>query len=46
MAEDVKDVTGEMILEVLEGLPEDNVHCAFLAAETLQAALDACTQPE
>ncbi|MBW1859855.1 MAG: iron-sulfur cluster assembly scaffold protein [Deltaproteobacteria bacterium] len=38
--------TGEMILEVLEGLPEDNVHCAFLAAETLQAALDSCTQPE
>lgn len=39
---DVKGVTGEMILEVLEGLPEDNVHCAFLAAETLQTALSAC----
>jgi nitrogen fixation NifU-like protein len=42
--EEVEDVTGEMILEVLEGLPEDNVHCAFLAAETLQAALKACTR--
>jgi len=45
-AEDAKNVTGEMILEVLEGLPEDNVHCAFLAAETLKEALDACAQPE
>jgi hypothetical protein len=35
-----------MILEVLEGLPEDNVHCAFLSAETLQEALKACTQTE
>ena len=42
--EEVEHVTGEMILEVLEGLPEDNVHCAFLAAETLQAALEACTR--
>jgi nitrogen fixation NifU-like protein len=41
---DVKRVTGEMILEVIEGLPEDNVHCAFLAAETLQAALSACQE--
>ena len=40
--EKVADVTGEMILEVLGGLPEDNVHCAFLAAETLQAATDNC----
>ncbi len=38
--EGVADVTGEMILHVLGGLPEDNVHCAFLAAETLQAAAD------
>ena len=36
------DITGEAILEVLGDLPEDNIHCAFLAAETLQAALDAC----
>jgi nitrogen fixation NifU-like protein len=42
---EVEGVTGEMILEVLEGLPEDNVHCAFLAAETLQAAVNACRKP-
>ena len=40
--ERLADITGETILEVLGGLPEDDVHCAFLAAETLQAALDAC----
>ena len=40
--ESLADVTGEAILEVLGGLPEDNIHCAFLAAETLQAAKDAC----
>jgi nitrogen fixation NifU-like protein len=45
-SEEVERVTGEMILEVLEGLPEDNIHCAFLAAETLQEALKACTQTE
>jgi nitrogen fixation NifU-like protein len=40
--EGVADVTGEMILQVLGGLPEDDLHCAFLAAETLQAALSDC----
>jgi nitrogen fixation NifU-like protein len=40
--EPVSDITGEAILEVLGNLPEDDVHCAFLAAETLQAALGAC----
>ncbi|MBE9551398.1 MAG: iron-sulfur cluster assembly scaffold protein [Desulfobacterales bacterium C00003060] len=50
--EQVADVTGEMILQVLGGLPEDDQHCAFLAAETLQAALGDCmcrytdTQPQ
>jgi nitrogen fixation NifU-like protein len=43
--ERLSDITGETILEVLGGLPEDNVHCAFLAAETLQAALDTCMDP-
>lgn len=38
--EGIADVTGEMILEILGGLPDDNVHCAFLAAETLQVAAD------
>jgi nitrogen fixation NifU-like protein len=32
-------VRGEEILKKLGGLPEDNVHCAFLAAETLRRAL-------
>ena len=32
--------TGEMILDILGGLPEEDRHCAFLAAETLQEALD------
>ena len=40
--EKVVDVTGETILKVLGGLPEDDVHCGFLAAETLQAAVDDC----
>jgi nitrogen fixation NifU-like protein len=39
---EVADVTGEMILQVLGGLPEDDVHCGLLAAETLQAAVDNC----
>ena len=40
--EPVSDITGEAILEVLGNLPEKDLHCAFLAAETLQAALGAC----
>jgi nitrogen fixation NifU-like protein len=40
--EKVADVTGEMILQVLGGLPEDDVHCGFLAAEALQTAADDC----
>ena len=32
-------VTGDTILEKLEGLPEKEQHCAFLAGETLQEAL-------
>ena len=34
------EVSGESILNELGGLPEDQQHCAFLAAETLQTALD------
>jgi nitrogen fixation NifU-like protein len=33
---------GEEILKRLGGLPEDNAHCAFLAAETLRRALADC----
>ena len=37
--EEIAGITGETIVDILEGLPEDDVHCAFLAAETLQIAL-------
>ncbi|HIJ42298.1 MAG TPA: iron-sulfur cluster assembly scaffold protein [Deltaproteobacteria bacterium] len=33
-------ITGEKILEILGGFPKDDEHCAFLAAETLQEALN------
>jgi nitrogen fixation protein NifU and related proteins len=38
--DEVADVSGEMILDTLGGLPEEDRHCAFLAAEALQVALD------
>ncbi len=34
------EITGEHILEFLGGFPEEDRHCAFLAAETLQEALN------
>jgi nitrogen fixation NifU-like protein len=37
--DDVAQITGGAILEILGGLPEEDQHCAFLAAETLQEAL-------
>ncbi|MGD8985107.1 MAG: iron-sulfur cluster assembly scaffold protein [Desulfobacteraceae bacterium] len=33
-------ITGEVIMETLEGLPEEDEHLASLAAETLQQALN------
>lgn len=38
--DEITEITGEEILRVLGGLPEEDRHCAFLAAETLQAALE------
>ena len=38
--DDLLEVTGESILEFLGGFPEKDRHCAFLAAETLQEALN------
>lgn len=38
--DEITDITGEMILTVLGGLPEKDRHCAFLASEALQEALD------
>ena len=37
--EELLDITGENILGELGGLPKEDEHCAFLAAETLQEAL-------
>ena len=37
--DELAGITGETVLDVLGGLPEEDRHCAFLAAETLQAAL-------
>ena len=39
-AEEILDITGEAILADVGGLPEDHVHCAFLAAASLRAAAD------
>jgi nitrogen fixation NifU-like protein len=38
--DEVAEISGDTILETLGGLPEEDRHCAFLAADTLQAALD------
>ncbi|MFO7715733.1 iron-sulfur cluster assembly scaffold protein [Desulfosarcina sp.] len=38
--DELVDVTGEAILEKLGRFPEADRHCAFLAAETLQEALN------
>lgn len=37
--DELLEVTGEAILKRLGGLPKEEAHCAFLAAETLQEAL-------
>ncbi len=38
--EELTDITGETIIELAGGLPEEDRHCAFLSAAALQAALD------
>jgi nitrogen fixation NifU-like protein len=38
--DEVAEITGEFIKQSVGGLPEESEHCAFLAAETLQAALE------
>ncbi len=38
--DELLEVTGEAILEKVGGLPEEDRHCAFLAGETLQEALN------
>ena len=38
--EELIEITGESILKEIGRLPEENIHCAFLAAETIQEALN------
>ncbi|MBW1801012.1 MAG: iron-sulfur cluster assembly scaffold protein [Deltaproteobacteria bacterium] len=38
--DEIAEITGNTILEILGGLPEEDRHCAFLAADTLQEALN------
>ena len=38
--DELVEISGETILDTLGGLPEEDRHCALLAAETLQDALD------
>lgn len=38
--DDLTEITGETILEILGKFPDEDRHCAFLAAETLQEALN------
>ncbi|MEW6665857.1 MAG: iron-sulfur cluster assembly scaffold protein [Thermodesulfobacteriota bacterium] len=37
--DEILEITGDSIMEKLEGFPKEEDHCAFLAAETLQEAL-------
>jgi len=38
--EELLDITGEQILELLGGLPEEHTHCAHLAVAALREAVD------
>jgi nitrogen fixation NifU-like protein len=38
--EKLSEITGETILNILGRFPKEDEHCAFLAAETLQEALN------
>jgi len=37
--DELTDITGDAVLEAIGRLPDEDNHCAFLAAETLQEAL-------
>src|SRR4030042_5287007 len=37
--EEAAEISQEMILDALDGLPEESVHCALLASNTLKAAI-------
>ena len=38
--EDARNVSQQDILDALDGLPEENRHCALLASNTLKAAIE------
>jgi len=38
--DELLEITGERLMEKLGGLPKEDEHCAFLAAETLHEALN------
>lgn len=38
--DEILEITGDVILKKLGGLPKEEEHCAFLAGETLQEALN------
>ena len=38
--DELVEITSETILKILGSFPEESRHCAFLAAETLQEALN------
>ena len=38
--DELVEITGETILKMIGGLPDEDQHCAFLAADTLQQALN------
>lgn len=42
--EELLDITGQTLLDILGGLPEEYTHCAYLAAATLHAAVDTYMQ--
>lgn len=37
--DEAAEIGGDTILEVLDKIPQEDVHCAYLAGETLQAAI-------
>jgi nitrogen fixation NifU-like protein len=38
--DELVDISGDTILKILGGLPKEDEHCAYLAGETLQEALN------
>ncbi len=38
--EEAKKITNQDIIDALDGLPEENLHCGKLAADTLKKAID------